>query len=114
MTDSPNYVINEATPEPAFPRGAGVLALISGLVLIASGVTSGSLLLTIVSYVDKYLGPHLPLAGNFMLELAITTLTFLIGLGGILVIIGGALILLKHGFFGRLLIVFSTCIIDGE
>jgi small-conductance mechanosensitive channel len=104
MTDSPTQVIKEQRPEPAFSRAAGVLALISGVVLIASGVTSGSLLLTILSYVDKDLGPHLPFADNFMLNVAITTLTFLVGLGGILVIIGAVSLLLNHRFLGRLLI----------
>ncbi len=104
MTDSPTQVIKEPKPEPVFVRGAGVLALVSGLVLIASGVTSGSLLLTILSYVDKDLGPRLPFVDNFFLNLGIATLTFLVGLGGVLVIIGGASLLLKHRFIGRLLI----------
>ncbi|MHB8566817.1 MAG: hypothetical protein ACYC7D_00680 [Nitrososphaerales archaeon] len=104
MTGSPTNAIKELKPAPSHFREAGVLALISGLVLIASGVTSGSLLLTALNYVDKYLGPHLPFAGNFLLKLAITTVTFLVGLGGVLVIIGGASVLSKHGSVGRILI----------
>src|SRR5487761_199234 len=104
MTDRPEQVINEPKRKPVYFRAAGVLALISGLVLIASGVASGSLLLTILGYLDKSLGPELPFAGNFLLNLVIATLTFLVGLGGFLVIIGGASLLLKHAFLGRVLI----------
>ncbi|MDG7001605.1 MAG: hypothetical protein JRN15_21110 [Nitrososphaerota archaeon] len=103
--------INESDSPPedmkhgaAFFREGGVLALISGLILIASGVTSTSLLLTIVDYVDKYLGPHLPFIGNFVLNIMIATLVFVIGLGGLLVFIGGILLLLRHSFSGRSLI----------
>ena len=81
-----------------------MLALISGLILIASGVTSASLLLTIVDYIDKYLGPHLPFVDNTVLNIVIATLAFVIGLGGLLVFIGGVLLLLKHSFSGRSLI----------
>jgi hypothetical protein len=94
----------EKLPGSAVFKGGGVLALISGLVLIASGVTSGSIPLTILSYIDKYLEPHLPFAVNYLLKFAIATLTFLVGLGGLLVFGGGALLLLKHVFFGRFLI----------
>jgi hypothetical protein len=38
------------------------------------------------------------------LQLAIGALTFLVGLGGFSVIIGGVLLLLKHGSTGRFLI----------
>jgi len=91
-------------PGSAFFREGGVLALISGLILIASGVTSASLLLKIVDYIDKYLGPHLPFADNFVLNIAIASLAFVIGLGGLLVFLGGILLLLKHSFSGRTLI----------
>lgn len=103
MTDRSERLVEKLKPGSVLFRGGGVLALISGLVLIASGVTSGSILLTILNYVDKYLEPNLPFAGN-LLKFAIVALTFLVGLGGFLVLGGGALLLLKHTFFGRSLI----------
>jgi len=84
--------------------GAGVLAVIAGMLLLASGVTSGSLLLTGLGYVDKYLGSSITSEGDFLLRLAIVTLTFVVGLGGILVVAGGVLLLRNHGSAGRLLL----------
>jgi hypothetical protein len=84
-------------------RSAGVLAIVAGLILIASGVTSGSILLTGLGYVDNYLGSSIGSAGQFVLQLAIGALTFLVGLGGLSVIVGGVLLLLKHGSAGRFL-----------
>jgi hypothetical protein len=85
-------------------RSAGILAIVAGLILIASGVTSGSILLTGLGYVDNYLGSSIGSAGQFMLQLAIGALTFLVGLGGLSAIVGGVLLLLKHGSVGRFLI----------
>jgi hypothetical protein len=85
-------------------RTAGYVAVIAGLILLASGVTSGSLLLTATDYLTKYFGPSIGSTGQSILQLAVWALTFLVGLGGISVIIGGALLLLKHGSLGRFLI----------
>jgi hypothetical protein len=84
-------------------RRAGILAMIAGLILIASGVTSGSILLTGLVDVDSYLGLSIG-AGQLVVQLAILCLTFLVGLGGMLVIVGGALLLRGHGSSGRFLI----------
>jgi len=83
---------------------AGVLGIIAGLLLLASGVTSSSLLLTGLGYVDKYLGSSITTEGDFFLQLAVAMLTFVVGLGGILVVAGGMLLLLNHRFVGRLLL----------
>jgi len=84
-------------------RRAGVLAVIAGLVLIASGVRSGSILLTGLVDADAYLGLSLG-SGQLVVQLAILCLTFLVGIGGLLVIVGGALLLRRHGSSGRSLI----------
>lgn len=82
----------------------GIAAVVAGLILIASGVSSGSLLLVGLKDVDKYFGASIVPEGNLLLQLAIAALTFVVGLGGTLVVIGGLLFLRDHGFTGRLLI----------
>jgi hypothetical protein len=83
-------------------RSAGILAIIAGLIIVASGVTSGSILLTGLGWVDHYLGSNPGL--NWVLQLAIGALTYLVGFGGLLAIVGGLLLLIKHGSIGRFLI----------
>lgn len=83
---------------------AGAIAVVAGLILIASGVRSGSLLLTGLGYVDRYLGSTITPDGELLLHLAIVMLTFIVGLGGILVVAGGVMLLRRHSFAGRVLI----------
>jgi len=97
-------VTSKALDEKSGSSWAGVLGIIAGLLLLASGVTSSSLLLTGLGYVDKYLGSSITTEGDFLLHLAIAILTFMVGLGGILVIAGGVLLLRNHGSAGRLLL----------
>src|SRR6267143_2443119 len=90
----------------AVPRSlkrAGVVAVLAGLILVASGVVSGSFLLTGLGYLDNYFGSSIG-PGEVVLQYTILILTFLVGLGGISVIVGGALLLRKHGTLGRFLI----------
>jgi len=98
--------MKELKPVENFFTASGVLAVVAGLLLIASGVTSGSLLLTGLGYVDKYLGSSIPSGGDLLLHLAIVMLTFVVGLGGFLVVAGGML-LRNHGSAGRFLIGFG-------
>jgi hypothetical protein len=91
------------TSQPKSFRTAGYLAIVAGLILIVSGVTSASLLLTAAGYVDNYLGTSIG-AGQLVVQAAIAAITYLVGLGGISVIIGGVLLLAKHGSAGRFLI----------
>ena len=98
----PAQVVKELVPRSF--RRAGVLAIIAGLIIVASGVTSGSILLTGLGYVDSYIGSSIGSAGQFMLQLAIGALTYLVGFGGFLALVGGVLLLLKHGSIGRFLI----------
>ena len=102
IAGQPSRSMKELVPKSV--RSAGVLAIVAGLILIASGVTSGSILLTGLGYVDNYLGSSIGSEGQFILQLAIGALTFLVGLGGFSVIVGGILLLLKHGSVGRFLI----------
>jgi hypothetical protein len=88
---------------PSFKR-AGVLALIAGLILIASGVTSSSILLTGLRYLDNNVGSSVGPAGQSLVQFAIAVVAFLVGLGGISAIAGGVLLLRGHGSSGRFLI----------
>ena len=95
--------MKELNPKAETFMTPGVLAVIAGLILIASGVTSGSLLLTGLGYVSNYLGPSITPEGDLLLRLAIGMLTFIVGLGGILVVAGGVLLLRHQRFAGTLL-----------
>ena len=98
------YQMKELVPIVKRPTSPGVLAVVGGLILIASGVTSGSIFLTGLGYVNQYLGPSIGSQGDLFVHLAIAMLTFIVGLGGILVVAGGVLLLRHEGFAGRLLI----------
>jgi len=81
----------------------GFLAIIAGLLLMASGVASGSILLTGLSYLDRYVGADVPTA-QAVINIAIVMLTLVVGFGGILDIAGGFLFLRKHSTSGRFLV----------
>jgi hypothetical protein len=85
-------------------RRAGVLAVIAGLILIASGVTSGSMLLTGLDFLDSHVGSSIGVAAQSLLQLVIGVVSFLVGLGGISAIAGGILLLRGNGSSGRFLI----------
>jgi hypothetical protein len=85
-------------------RRAGVLAIFAGLILIASGISSRSILLTALSYLDNHVGLSIGTAGQSLLQLTIVIVSFLAGLGGISAIAGGILLLRGHGSSGRFLI----------
>jgi hypothetical protein len=101
LTKEPERLVKEIVPKSF--RRAGYLAIIAGLILIASGVITGSILLTALGVVNNYIGPIIGSA-DIVMQLAIGALTYLIGFGGLLAIIGGVLLLLKHGSMGRFLI----------
>ena len=91
-------------PGPGTLRKAILLALLAGVFLIASGVVSGSILLTGLEYADTYLGPGVGAPGQLMLNAAIGMLTFVVGLGGLLDFAGATLLWREHGSSGRFLI----------
>jgi hypothetical protein len=84
-------------------RNAGYLAIVAGLILLASGVTSGSILISGLGYLKNYIGPSIGSA-SILLQYAIAALVFLVGFGGLLAIVGGLLLLAKHGSAGRFFI----------
>jgi hypothetical protein len=95
--------------------------MIAGLVLIASGISSGSVLLTGLDFLDNHVGSSIGVAGQSLLQLTIVIVSFLVGLGGISAIAGGALLLRGHGSSGRFLIglgggtaIFGALISVGE
>jgi hypothetical protein len=114
---SPSFYFLDVPDEYSSPRGAllkmldegsdsfraGILAIIAGVLFIASGVASGSILLTGLSYLDRYLGANAPSA-QFVANIAIVMLTFVVGLGGILDLAGGFLPFRKHSTSGRFLL----------
>ena len=82
---------------------AGTLAIIAGVLFLASGVASGSIFLTGLSYLDRYVGTNAP-SVQFVVNIAIVMLTFVVGLGGVLDLAGGALLLRKHSTSGRIFV----------
>lgn len=93
----------ESTVPRSFRR-AGVIAVVAGLILIASGVSSGSMLLTGLGYLDDHVGSSIGTAGQSLLQLVIAIVSILVGLGGLSAIAGGVLLLRGHGSSGRFLI----------
>jgi len=89
--------------QPKSFRTAGYIAIIAGVLLVASGVISGSFLITGLTFLNKYIGPSIGSA-SLLIQYAIEVLVFLVGFGGILAIVGGVLLLAKHGSAGRFLI----------
>jgi len=85
-------------------RRAGVIAVVAGLILIESGISSGSILLTSLGYLDNHVGSSIGIAGQSLLQLAIAIVSLLVGLGGLSAIAGGVLLLRGHGSLGRFLI----------
>jgi hypothetical protein len=99
----PQGVLLKMLDERSDSFRAGILAMIAGVLFIASGVASGSILLTGLSYLDRFVGASAPSA-QFVVNIAIVMLTFVVGLGGILDLAGGFLLLRKHSTSGRFLV----------
>ncbi len=85
-------------------RRAGVVAIVAGLIIVLSGVTSGSILLTGLNAADHYVGSSVGTSGQSVIQLAMNMLAYLVGFGGLLAILGGLLLLGGHGSSGRILI----------
>ncbi len=80
------------------------LAILAGLILIASGINTGSIFLKALHFVDDHIASIIGSRGDYVLQLMIVVITFLVGLGGFTVILGGLLLLSKHGSAGRFLV----------
>jgi len=88
---------------PSFRR-AGVIAMVAGVILIVSGISSGSVLLTGLEYLDSHAGSSIGTAGQSLLQLVIEIVSLIVGFGGLSAIAGGVLLLRGHGSSGRALI----------
>ncbi len=83
----------------------GILAVIGGFLMVVSGYSSRGLLFAALNiYVAPNLSDFLSGLALNAAALAVTILEILIGLGGITVIAGGILILMRHVRTGRILI----------
>jgi hypothetical protein len=83
---------------------AGSLAILGGLLMLASGYTSRGFLYTALGYGAQEIPTYLTgFAGSAAL-LAITLLELVIALGGLTVLVGGLVILTHHTTTGRTLI----------
>jgi hypothetical protein len=82
----------------------GILAIIGGILILQSGVSTRSFLLTVASYSFKHFGAGLPGIAQDSVDLALLVLGALIALGGLLAILGGFLVLMKHRLSGKILI----------
>jgi hypothetical protein len=97
----------QATLRRSVPRSfrrAGVIAVVAGVILIASGISSGSVLLTGLDYLENHAGSSIGSAGQSVLQLVIAIVSLIVGLGGLSAIAGGFLLLRGHGSLGRFLI----------
>lgn len=82
----------------------GILAIVGGLLILQSGVGTRSFLLSVISISEQRFGGDLPGIAKSLINLFILALSSLISLGGLLAIIGGILVLLKHRFSGKIII----------
>ena len=86
---------------------SAVLALVAGFLIVISGYRSQGMLFSVLSFADQKFGGSLPSILQVVTNLTVTALAIIISLGGILVIIGGIVLLLKRVFTGRLLILLG-------
>ena len=75
--------------------------------MLLGGLASHSLALWILPLLQDEILSHLPSPAGSAAILAIDVIALLVSLGGITVIFGGILLLLKHRSTGRLLIAFG-------
>lgn len=82
----------------------GILAIVGGVLILQSGVGTRSFLLTVISISEQKFGGSLPGVAESLINLVIIALGSLISLGGLLAILGGVLVLLKHRVPGKIFI----------
>ncbi len=83
---------------------AGTVGIIAGLILVISGVVAISFMGTILTYFLKHYSANLSPDEIAGMKVVISVLAYLVGLGGLLVIFGGFMFLIKHRISGRILI----------
>jgi hypothetical protein len=85
-------------------RGAGIMAIAGGLLMLLSGYASRSLLYILLPYLQAEITSYLSGSAQLAAFFAIVLLAGLLALGGIAVIGGGFVLLFTHVTAGRLLI----------
>jgi hypothetical protein len=82
----------------------GILAIIGGLLIITSGFRTGSFLVTAAKFSETQFGSSLPNGALTIIQIAVLALSFVIGFGGLLAILGGILLITKHLTIGKILL----------
>ena len=83
---------------------AGALAVVGGLLMLASGYTSRGFLYTALGLGEPYLSDFLKGTELGAAVLAVTALELVTALGGLTVLVGGLIILARHTTTGRILV----------
>lgn len=83
---------------------AGTLAVLGGVLMLASGYTSRGFLFLALGYAQAEIPSYLNGFGEGAAILAVTTLEVIIAFGGLTVLLGGLVILSRHTTVGRVLI----------
>ena len=82
----------------------GILAMIGGAIIVTSGYRTGSFLVTVASFSEAKFGSLLPGEALTAIQIGVLVLSFIIGFGGLLAILGGVLVIAKHVTIGKILI----------
>lgn len=90
------------TDKLTFRISGAALAMLGGLLIVVSGYRTSSFILSVLSFSENQ--TVVPSVVRTAITVAIPVLTFVISLGGILVISGGILLLLRHKTSAILLI----------
>jgi hypothetical protein len=83
---------------------AGALAVVGGVLMLASGYTSRGLLYTALNLAEPHISNFLTGMAANVAVLAVTILELVIALGGFAVMVGGLVVLTNHTTTGRTLI----------
>jgi hypothetical protein len=84
--------------------GGGILAIIGGAIIVTSGYRTGSFLVAAASFSEAKFGSYLPGEALTSIQIGVLVLSFIIGFGGCLAILGGVLVIAKHTTTGKILI----------
>lgn len=102
---SPQKQVQQPRRRPSLVlRFAGIIAIAAGIIFLVSGYTSHPILLTILNYIEVHFTNLLSPSELYALKLSVSILNFLVSLGGVVVISGGALLLLGRRTSGRVLV----------
>jgi hypothetical protein len=86
---------------------SGILAVVGGVLMVASGYGSRSFLLAALNIAESDIPQYLGGIAGLTASLAVSIVAFLIALGGLTVVLGGCALLARHRTAGRLLIMLG-------